>query len=232
MTRNQEGWNRHDSLSAEDDDVPANVRHRKASTPRPYPSIFLAIALLGCGGYLGLNHLSHPQVPPQMISPKGSPTSATPQITQSLSDSPAVTTHSLEDCIKDGNLIDETVIRCRFGQLPGPRENSDAQGMVSKAYMASLKSAQPRGERRQTQFMENHLIRQWDGKGWYDAQWQVVGNQIDSTSVCSNYRRGSITFRECRKGAKQWFKDRCRASGDDKSRQRYCSAASGFNPMS
>lgn len=35
---------------------------------------------------------------------------------------------------------------------------------------------------------------------------------IDTTSICANYTRGSLVYRDCRKAAKQWFKDRCSAN--------------------
>jgi hypothetical protein len=103
--------------------------------------------------------------------------------------------------------------------------------MVSAAYLAQFKAERRETEKRHEQFMESHTIRGWDGKGWYIARWQVVDNWIDSTSVCANYRRGSIEFRECRKGAKVWLKEQCRSGTNQDALQRYCSAASGFNPM-
>ena len=53
---------------------------------------------------------------------------------------------------------------------------------------------------------------------------------IDNSSFCTNYRSGSIEYRTCRKGAKQWLSDRC-GNGNSlgTARQRmYCHAASGF----
>ena len=32
---------------------------------------------------------------------------------------------------------------------------------------------------------------------------------IDTASVCKNYKHGSLDYRDCRKAAKKWFKDRC-----------------------
>ena len=53
---------------------------------------------------------------------------------------------------------------------------------------------------------------------------------IDNSSFCTNYRSGSIEYRTCRKGAKQWLSERC-GNGNSlgTTRQRmYCHAASGF----
>lgn len=84
-------------------------------------------------------------------------------------------------------------------------------------------------------------IEKWGGGGRYLAEWKSINNRIDSTSVCANHRRGSIDYRECRKGAKQFFKKECRGWGEryDNSRSdhsyrmrdRYCSAANSFSPM-
>lgn len=40
-------------------------------------------------------------------------------------------------------------------------------------------------------------------------QWTEVNGAIDWSSVCSNYRSGSIEYRDCRKGAKVAFKNMC-----------------------
>ncbi|WP_028630755.1 hypothetical protein [Metapseudomonas resinovorans] len=84
-------------------------------------------------------------------------------------------------------------------------------------------------------------IDKWSGGARYYATWTIVNNYIDGSSVCGNHRRGSIDYRECRKGAKQFFKDECRAWGvryqsdrtlqSDGMKERYCSAASNFSPM-
>ncbi|WP_342245284.1 hypothetical protein [Pseudomonas sp. OTU5201] len=84
-------------------------------------------------------------------------------------------------------------------------------------------------------------IDKWSGGARYYATWTIVNNYIDGGSVCGNHKRGSIDYRECRKGAKQFFKDECRVWGErsqndreprsDRMKQRYCSAASSFSPM-
>lgn len=84
-------------------------------------------------------------------------------------------------------------------------------------------------------------VDKWSGGAHYYAEWTVFNNYIDDTSVCANHKRGSIDYRECRKGAKQFFKGECRSwegrwqsdrkPNSDWMKQRYCSAASSFNPM-
>lgn len=167
---------------------------------------------------------------------------------------PAVTTpesrggpHSLEECLAGGTLIDEAVIRCRNGgRLPRPSaERSAAQGMVSAEYLARFKAE--RAQQRQPSRVpsgvnvESHSIKQWSGGGAYLAQWKVQGNTIEGGSVCANHRHGSIDYRECRKGAKVYFREQCRAWAAEWGRsraehayslkQRYCTAESSFSPM-
>lgn len=88
---------------------------------------------------------------------------------------------------------------------------------------------------------ESQFIRGWSGDEGYTANWTAINNRIDSRSVCANYRRGSIDYRECRKAAKQHFHEQCREWRDQadndreawsiRMQRRYCSAASGFSPM-
>jgi len=81
------------------------------------------------------------------------------------------------------------------------------------------------------------VIESWDKSRRYVATWTAVNNRIDGRSVCANHKRGSIDYRECRKAAKQHFKDECRLWDKDRGssnvelKQRYCSAANGFSPM-
>ncbi|WP_426154058.1 hypothetical protein [Pseudomonas sp. DC3000-4b1] len=146
----------------------------------------------------------------------------------------------LADCLAGSTVINEEVMRCRFGDVPPPGvEAQPRQGLVSAAYLANYRAeraARPVSDRREhVSGTETQLIRGWDGRGNYWATWDVVDNEVDASSVCRNHRQGSIDYRECRKAAKQWFKQQCRSmqsrrgSGDSEKR-RYCSAAS-FSPM-
>jgi len=147
-------------------------------------------------------------------------------------------TQTLSECLGDTKDITEDVLRCRFGEVPRPRaQDEPRRGMVSAEYLASYKVEQAAlratGDVAQNAVSESHWIKGWDGKGGYRATWKVEGNAINSSSVCLNHGRGSIEYRECRKGAKQWFKDQCRAAGDGSgaAKRRYCLAASSFSPM-
>jgi hypothetical protein len=137
----------------------------------------------------------------------------------------------LFDCLAGGTVIDEQVLHCRFGAVPRARTEPESRhGIVSAAYMARYEAERnvrlDKGSGRRQVGAESHWISGWDGHGSYLATWQVANNEIDSSSVCLNHRRGSIEYRECRKGAKQWFKDQCQSGGGsgEAARRRYCSA--------
>lgn len=88
---------------------------------------------------------------------------------------------------------------------------------------------------------EGQWINQWSGSGRYYAEWTYSNNRIDGRSVCLNHKRGSVDYRECRKAAKQYYHEECRAwqarydndrkDHSDRMKQRYCSASSSFSPM-
>lgn len=77
---------------------------------------------------------------------------------------------------------------------------------------------------------ESHLSN-WSWENGHDKrrisgqfEWTVVNGQIDYNSVCQNYKRGSLVYRDCRKGAKVAFKRMC---------SRYepaCAAANNYLP--
>jgi hypothetical protein len=170
----------------------------------------------------------------------------TPAVATQPSSVPIARGQPLANCIKPGNVIDSSVINCRYGELPRAAESAPSQGMVSAEYLAQYQADKANGNRAPArQSAANELteawIRKWDGNGQYLAQWQSINNRIDSSSVCNNHKRGSIDYRGCRKAAKVYFREQCRAwelrserDGEDFSKrmeQRYCSAANGFSPM-
>lgn len=74
----------------------------------------------------------------------------------------------------------------------------------------STNSSQKRPVSRQT-----HLSS-WSWENGHNKQrvsgrfeWTMVNGQIDYNSVCQNYQRGSLIYRDCRKGAKAAFKKMC-----------------------
>lgn len=149
----------------------------------------------------------------------------------------------LDNCIKQGNVIDESVLNCRFGQTSRPAQTAPATGMVSASYMADFKSdASRKSTARQSRpyTVATVSIREWDGNGRYRAQWRLYDNRIDGDSVCENFLNRSVERRECRLSAQVHFKEECRdwtkraardRNEESKSTaQRYCEATNTFTP--
>ncbi|UJJ32318.1 hypothetical protein [Halopseudomonas maritima] len=64
----------------------------------------------------------------------------------------------------------------------------------------------------------------------WKTRYEYHNGVIDTGSFCRNYRRGSIDYRTCRKGARAWLAERCgNGTRLASARQRmYCHAHSGF----
>ena len=58
------------------------------------------------------------------------------------------------------------------------------------------------------------------------AQWQETGARIDYTSVCANYAKGSLMYRDCRKAMKKTFNKYCKQDN----KKAYCHAENNFLP--
>ncbi|MCD5995984.1 hypothetical protein KDX38_20450 [Pseudomonas sp. CDFA 602] len=154
----------------------------------------------------------------------------------------SATVQPLDNCLKDGNVIDESVLNCRFGQVPRSTHSEPAKGMVSAGYMADFKAGATRpAERPSKSYMvSSNLIREWDGRNRYRAQWRIYGNTIDGDSVCENFPARSVERRECRKSAQVNFREQCQEwskravrNKDEQSKDTehlYCEAASTFTP--
>lgn len=155
---------------------------------------------------------------------------------------PSATVQPLDNCLKNGNVIDESVLNCRFGQVPRPAQSEPAKGMVSAGYMADFKAdaARPSSRPSRPYTVATVSIREWDGRNRYRAQWRIYDNTIDGDSVCENFLARSVERRECRKSAEVNFREQCqewtRRAGRDRDAEsrnaqtRYCEAASTFTP--
>ena len=164
---------------------------------------------------------------------------ALPSIAQPAPPAPV---QPLDDCMKKGNVIDEAVANCRFGQLPRPAQGEPATGMVSADYMADFKANASRNSTRSSKpySLATASIREADGRNRYRAQWRVYGNTIDGDSVCENFAIRSFERRECRKAAAVNFREECREwtkraarNRDEDSKnaqQRYCEVTANFSP--
>ncbi len=157
------------------------------------------------------------------------------------SQTPPSTAKPLDACIKNGNVIDENVLNCRFGQVPRPSEREPAKGMVSSSYMANFKSDIARsGSDRpvKTYSTASVSFRAVDSRSRYTAHFKIFNNRIDNASVCMNFSKGSAENRECRRAAVIFFKEACQdwskraaRDRDEQTRltqERYCEANGTF----
>jgi hypothetical protein len=74
------------------------------------------------------------------------------------------------------------------------------------------------------------------------VRWRESGGEIVSSTVCADYRKGSIKYRECRSQARQLFKRNCQKYTSDyrnaqssnlsvkANKSKFCSAANKFRP--
>ncbi len=108
-----------------------------------------------------------------------------------------------------------------------PRPVANTMQPPPARYYASSSSSntQKRSESRETNMSnwswENGHKKQRVGGQF---QWIVVNDKIDFNSVCQNYKRGSLIYRDCRKGAKVAFKQMCSRY------QPACAADNNFTP--
>jgi len=154
---------------------------------------------------------------------------------------PSAPVQPLDQCMKNGNVIDENVLNCRFGQVPRPTEREAAKGMVSAHYMADFKSdtAHTQGARPGKVFTTVSVsFRAIDSRSRYHADFRMFNNHIDNNSVCMNFSKATAEHRECRRAAVVFFKESCldwtkRATKDrdeqsQQTRDRYCEANRTF----
>lgn len=122
-----------------------------------------------------------------------------------------------------------------------PKQPQNTYSPPTYEQVASSQNTSQSSSHRAQRERDGQWIDKWSGGARYFAEWEILNNYIDGTSVCANHRRGSIDYRECRKGAKQFFKEQCKGWRDRydsdrkdwsyRMKQRYCSAGSNFNPM-
>lgn len=154
---------------------------------------------------------------------------------------PLAPVQPLDQCMKNGNVIDENVLNCRFGQVPRPTEREAAKGMVSAHYMADFKSdtAHAQGARPGKVFTTVSVsFRAIDSRSRYHADFRMFNNHIDNNSVCMNFSKATAEHRECRRAAVVFFKESCldwskrsakdRDEQSQQTRDRYCEASRTF----
>lgn len=239
---------------------PAKRKVAQAKSTWPLSSVAICLALLAAIVFLILQmfHTQKPArvsvVPPPSLDVRDEPAPVTPAadirtaeqviyVAPKLETAQPLASKPLDDCLKDGNVIDRDVINCRFGEgQPTDYHAPRPQGMVSDRYMAQYKStaAKPKADTSRRYEVAGILIREIDGRNRYEARYRIYNNHIENSSVCMNFKTDSVEYRECRRAATPYFKDMCsdwskRAAKDkdEKNKQaqdQYCEAARSYQP--
>lgn len=106
-----------------------------------------------------------------------------------------------------------------------PSRSVNSMRSVVKDQRKSEPATAPKLERK------TEKVRWLDARGTeteYRMYYQHDGSTLDFASVCSNHRSGSITYRNCRKAARQWFGTKC--NGGSSTGKMYCHARNAFRP--
>lgn len=226
----------------------------------PLSSVGICLALLAAIIYLVVQmfHTQKPapvsvaSLPALEVSDEPTAVTPTPEIRNTeqviyvapkLEAAQPVASRQLDDCLKEGNVIDRDVVNCRFGQAQPTDYNApQPQGMVSERYMAQYKSAaaKPKVETGRHYEVAGVLIREVDGRNRYEARYRIYNNRVENNSVCMNFKADSVEYRECRRAAAPYFKDMCsdwtKRLAKDKDEQsklaqeQYCEAARTYLP--
>lgn len=109
----------------------------------------------------------------QAPTPPPSTTLPTPAHRQAIASS-----QSLDACLKEGNVVDKEVLRCRYYGIPHAREPASAlHGMVSAAYLTKYEverelALQPTFPL----FSESQMGSKWDRSGLLSTSWGLNDN--------------------------------------------------------
>lgn len=163
------------ALIAELDAVPDYHRRRKAQrSPLLFVWLLVPIALLWLNRP-GVQRWLHPTpVAEPSVEVAESQTPAPPPVPSAPSPRQAIATpQPLDACLKQGNVVDEEVLRCRYGAVPRAQEPTSApQGMVSAAYLAQYKAGRELAPMRTSSsifFIDSHWTRKSDCSSSYLA---------------------------------------------------------------
>src|SRR5690606_21771324 len=95
------------------------------------------------------------------------------------------------------------------------------------------RKTRPRAPSRERRIIQSQqeTVRWIDARGAeekYDMYYEHDGSQVTFASACSNYRSGSIDYRNCRKAARQSFGTRCNTASSVG--RMFCQASNAFRP--
>lgn len=212
-------------MRADWDDAPKRTRSKNE-----YPSVvtILAIAAIGAAGAYWARQ---PATPPNEIVEPQAAQPAPPTLTteknyeQDQPDLAPLPPPGRQTVFNDDNYA--------------PRQPVNIMESVHARRAAEQQAARPRPATRPSNGLNGtqHTRFRWrDARGdqtWWSSNFTYRNSIIDNASFCKSYRWGSIEYRTCRKAARDWLKDMCRAPGPNVTeawRSMYCTAASSYRP--
>ncbi len=231
-------------MKADWEDAPQHLKRNRQSAGKWVVAVSIGAAFTALAVYVADHKLPFPPEPPIAQMPPAE--SYTPKYEFSEpANQPAATPEQLFwDDVNEGNRQQtqpkQTVYNDTNYVPKGATNIVDMEAVRQSEAYRNPTAASSRSSRNSIE-QSGAWVDKWSGGAHYYAEWTVINNYIDDSSVCANHKRGSIDYRECRKGAKQFFKGECRSwegrwqndrkANSDYMKQRYCSAASSFNPM-
>lgn len=210
-------------MKAEWDDAPLRMKSHHSKLP-----IIVSLMIVGSIAAASLYWISRPKIEPQAPTPaQVHQPQPQPAVVVDRPRTPeeqaAAKPDERQTVFNDSNYI--------------PRLNVNLMESQHVRRAAQQHAADDR--RRQTNRGLNgsrQIVVHWEDARGRRTDWPTSftfdRNQIDNNSLCSNYRRGSIEYRTCRKGAREWLKGRCRSDRNmsDEWRTMYCFSGSNFRP--
>ncbi|MCP1623315.1 hypothetical protein [Pseudomonas nitroreducens] len=231
-------------MKADWDDAPQHLRRKRQSAAKWVVAVTLGVAFTALAAYVADHKLPFPPEPPIAQAPPAESYTPKYKFNEPTGQREATPEQLFWDDVNKRNRQQaqpkQTVYNDTNYVPKGATNVVDMEAVRQSEAYRNPTAASSRSSRNSIE-QSGAWVDKWSGGAHYFAEWTVFNNYIDDTSVCANHKRGSIYYRECRKGAKQFFKEECRSwegrwqsdrkPNSDYMKQRYCSAASSFNPM-
>ena len=186
-------------MKADWDDMPVREWQKKSQRQSLAMAVIAGSILTAGVFYIGSKMMPKPPASVVIDTPPYVPK-------YDFSDAPEQTGPSAEERfwkdVEKGNKPKQTVFNDNNYTPRGATNVVSTEGLRQSAAYQSPQAPERKTRQRST-FTVWKPIKSWDGHTIYNrASWTFIDGRIDGGSVCSYYRRGSIEFRECRKGAK------------------------------
>lgn len=209
-------------MQADWEDAPENLRSKKTG-----PGRLIAIASIGTILTFGLlammdfgividvsklkdafqAHIADTPPPQPQPAPIAIPAAAEVQAPKEITPPPSYQATS-PTVIRERNAQGKQVIFNDHNYIPKPAANTYQSALVESVS----------GERLAKRQLKRRATRsaRWEWKNGYEKkrirgsfEWVEIDGEIDLSSICQNYKSGSLIYRDCRKGAKVSLNNMC-----------------------